>query len=139
MENELSKKSFFTALEHLDDLASSSQEEEDPLERLVARSKPFHIQNRTASLEPAPPQTVPLLRANSDPQPSSAETNSDIIIQEVSSKRCAGLDELKGRTLQRSQTTGTMPGPPPSKKRRVNNMKMVPEEQQIFKELVFCE
>lgn len=143
MENNPSKKSFFTALEQLDDSNNLSDDEEDPLERLIARSRPSHIRNRTATLESAPPESVPLLRVNSDPQPSS--TGTEIIVAEgVSPRRSAFLDQPEGRILQRSRTTGTMPGfktggPPPSKKRRINSIKAVPEGQQIFKALVFCE
>lgn len=144
MENNLSKVSFFTALEQLDNLKDSS-EEEDPLERVIASSRPFQIQTRTATLEPSPPESVPLLRANSDPQPSPAnkEPSEVIVVDEESPRRNVSLDERKVRTIQRSQTTGAMPGfktggPPPSKKRRMNSIKTVPEGQQIFTELVFC-
>ncbi|KAJ5152041.1 hypothetical protein N7492_010336 [Penicillium capsulatum] len=140
-----SKTSFFTALEQLDDLDDiTDDEEEDHLERLIASSRPFYKQDRAATLDLAPSEPAPLLRANSDPQTASAdpEHSKAIVVEEMGSRRSASLAEPKLGPVQRSQTTGSMREPkagcpPPSKKRRIDNSKEVPKGQQIFKGLVF--
>jgi DNA polymerase IV len=56
----------------------------------------------------------------------------------------AGLSAvLKPSLLDRPQPIGTMPtiksGGPPHKKRRTDSVKIIPDDQQIFKGLIFCE
>ncbi|KAJ5939649.1 hypothetical protein N7466_002783 [Penicillium verhagenii] len=142
---QLSKSSFFAALERLDHLEDTDDEEEDSFERFAAR-KPSKIPIPTAaaatvSLSPEPPV---LVRANTDPKPSSAN-NPEKSKEETGIKnphRVEQSNSLGVRALERVSTTGSMPdtksGGPVSKKRKPNkNTKVVPEDQQIFRDLVF--
>lgn len=152
MEEQLSKKSFFAALEKLDHLDDTEDEEEDPLERITAR-RPLKIPIPTAatlSVSPGPPAPGILTRANTDPKPPPTdkfelEENPGVKHPKRSerSRRVEQSTDPKVRSVQRHHTTGSMPDTksrgPVSKKRRPNkNIKVVPEDQQIFKDLVFC-
>ena len=144
-EDQPSKKSFFAALEQLDDLDNQS-EEDDPLERLIAPSRSLNIQNRTAASASTHPEPASLLRAHSDPQSSFTDTrrSEPIVVEDSQPRRSETISDTKPRMVKRSETIGTMPGtktggPPPSKKRKTNSIKMHPEEQQIFKGFIFCE
>lgn len=143
------KTSFFAALERLDE-PGDTEDEEDSLEMRLARSRshksPPRVNTATSPLVSAEPAS--LRRVNTEPQPSS--TDSDIRITGVSynahprrTVASVASAEPKVRTVRRAQTTGTMPGTksgggPAAKRRRVESIKTVPPEQQIFKELVFC-
>lgn len=139
------KTSFFAALERLDE-PDDTQDEEDSLESLLARSRSYKSPQRVdTSTPPIQAEPASLRRVNTDPQPSS--TDSDIRITGVSynahPRRPVASTDPRAMTVRRAQTTGTMPGTksgrgPPAKKRRVESIKTVPPEQQIFKELVFC-
>lgn len=142
-----SKTSFFRALEHLD-YSDDSQDDEDSLERLLAHSKPTEVLNSTAAL--SNPEPIALTRANTAPSSSytNKEPREEVSAHDAHPRRRLQPLESNLRTVKRSQTTGTMPsttsaltkGGPALKKRRTNSIiKLVPEEQRIFKELVFCE
>jgi DNA polymerase IV len=142
-----SKASFFRALEDLD-RSDDSQDDDDSLEHLLARAKPAENLNSTAAS--SNPERVALTRANTAPSPSFTDKElREIVAHDAYSRRRPQPSESNLRTVKRSQTTGTMPsttsatkrgGGPALKKKRTNSIiKLVPEEQQIFKELVFCE
>lgn len=147
MSGRTSKTSFFRALEHLD-CSDDSQEDEDSLERLLDRATPAEIIISTAAAPNAEP--IALTRANT--APSSSYTHKELR-EEVSAhitnpQRRLPPPESNLRTVKRYQTTGTMPntssglskeGPALKKKRTNSIIKLVPEEQRIFRELIFCE
>jgi hypothetical protein len=148
MSGQRSKTSFFRALEHLD-CSDDSQDDDDSLERLLARAKPREILNLTAAS--SSPQQITLTRANTAPSPSytDKELQEVALAHEAHPRRRIQPLESNLRTVKRSQTTDTMSsttsgptrgGGPALKKRRRNSIiKLVPEEQRIFKDLVFCE
>ncbi|KAJ5767086.1 uncharacterized protein N7511_004702 [Penicillium nucicola] len=125
-----SKESFFESLEQLDEQdKSDDQDQQDENYELL-----FHPKYKeSASVVPAPvAKRISLPRAKSDPQPSpSTHQYKDSTLP----------NDSKPAALIRHQTTGCMPatksGGPPLKKRRNNNAKFIPEDQQIFKDLVF--
>lgn len=141
-----SKSSFFRSLELLD-CSDDSPDDEDSLEQLLARAR-AETSNLTVASSNAEPLT--LTRANTAPSPSytDKELQQVIVSHGTHHRMRPQLDESNLRTVKRSQTTGTIPstmtgpkrgGGPVSKKRRTNSIiKLVPEEQRIFKELVFC-
>lgn len=143
-----SKSSFFRSLELLD-CSDDSPDDEDSLEQLLARARPAETSNLTVASSSAEPLT--LTRANTAPSPSytDKELQEVVVGHDAHHRRRPQPAESNLRTVKRSQTTtGTMPsimtgikrgGGPVSKKRRTNGIiKLVPEEQRIFKELVFC-
>ncbi|KAJ5587675.1 uncharacterized protein N7459_003440 [Penicillium hispanicum] len=147
MAGKSSKASFFAALEQLDYLDDSQDEYEDPLEHLFAGTDLPGIINATASAvsgHPEPPMPITLPRANSEPQPSSEEKETQrlyLMKDRIPTKSSESTD-LKVRGVKRSQTTGAMLGTKSGglaskKRKRANSIKVVPEEQQIFKNLVF--
>jgi hypothetical protein len=147
MSGSRSKASFFRALEDLD-RSDDSQDDEDSLEHLLARAKPAEIPNSTAALSNT--ERVTLTRANTAPSPSYTDKElQEAVFQDAHPRRRPQPSESNLRTVKRSQTTGTMPsttsgpkrgGGPALKKTRTNSIiKLVPEEQRIFKDLVFCE
>jgi DNA polymerase IV len=123
------KKSFFTAIDRLDD--SDNQDEDDKswgslltfADKEPDKPKPNKV---ALSSERNPP------RANSDP----------ISSCDLQSKRSSPLAVSKPAPANRPWTTGTMPtiksGGPPQKKRKTNSAKIIPVDQQIFKGLIFC-
>ncbi|KAJ6006224.1 hypothetical protein N7451_004168 [Penicillium sp. IBT 35674x] len=152
MEEQLSKKSFFAALERLDHLDDTEDdEEEEPLERVAVR-RPSEIPISTAatvSVSPGPPAPGILTRANTDPKPPPTDnfeteetTGANAPRRAEQSRRFEQSTEPNVRSVQRHHTTGSMPDTksrsPISKKRKPNkNIKVVPEDQKIFKDLVF--
>lgn len=153
MEEQLSKRSFFAALESLDHLDDTEDEEEEDFLKRVAARKPSEIPIPTAatiSVSPGPPAPGILTRANTDPkQPptdqfeTAENTGVKTPRRTEQSRRVEQSTDPKVRSVQRHNTTGSMPDPksrgPVSKKRKPNkNIKVVPEDQQIFKDLVFC-
>lgn len=142
-----SKSSFFRSLELLD-CSDDSPDDEDSLEQLLARGRPAETSNLTVASFSAEPLT--LTRANTVPSPSytDKELQEVVVGHDDHHRRRPRPAESNLRTVKRSQTTGTMPstttatkkgGGPVLKKRRTNSIiKLVPEEQRIFKELVFC-
>lgn len=142
-----SKASFFRALDDLD-RSDDSQDDEGSLERLLARAKPAEFLNSTAALSST--ERITLTRANTAPSPSYMDKElQEIVAHDAHPGRRPEPFESNLRTVKRSQTTGTMPsttlgpkrreGPAPKKRRTNSIIKLVPEEQRIFKELVFCE
>ncbi|KAJ5527587.1 hypothetical protein N7513_011746 [Penicillium frequentans] len=152
MEEQLSKRSFFAALESLDHLDDTEDEEEVDFLKRVAARRPSGIPIPTAasvSVSPGPPAPGILTRANTDPKPPPTD---QFEIEETTGAKASGRTEQsrrveqsndpKVRSVQRHNTTGSMPDTksrgPVSKKRKPNkNIKVVPEDQQIFKDLVF--
>ncbi|KAJ5091854.1 hypothetical protein NUU61_006724 [Penicillium alfredii] len=130
-----SKKQFFTDIERLDDV-EDSQNEDNHLEQLIIGSRsqrnPVVVASPVSNSGP-----VALPRANPDPQPSSDTSG---VPREVHGRRSTGLTDPK-MTVKRSQTTGGMAGTknggPAPKKRRTNNIQTIPEDQKIFRDLVF--
>ena len=123
------KKSFFAAIDQLDDDSENQNEEDKSWGSLLTfadkepdRPKP----NKALSSERNPP------RANSDP----------ISSCDLQSNRSSPFAISKPAPANRPRTTGTMPtitsGGPPQKKRRTNSAKIIPDDQQIFKGLIFC-
>ncbi|KAF3385372.1 DNA polymerase lambda [Penicillium rolfsii] len=140
-----SKASFFRALEDLD-CSDDSQEDENSLEHLLARVKPTETILSTAASHNR--EHITLTRANTAPSPSYTDKElQEAVVQDDHPRRRQQPFEPDLRTVKRSQTTGTMPsttlgpkrggGPAPKKRRTDSIVKLVPEEQRIFKELVF--
>ena len=149
----LSKTSFFAALERLDHLDDTDDEGDELSAGHVFNPIPMTpkalpalspVVSTTKSSTPAS-----LARAHSDPQSSACYERSQGL---EPLKHVKGNDRrvisrqsnpAKPSSVQRSYTTGSMPGTkaagPASKKRKVNSVKVVPEDKQIFKNLVFCE
>ncbi|CAG8007073.1 unnamed protein product [Penicillium nalgiovense] len=124
----LTKKSFFAAIDRLDD--SDNQDEEDKGwggHLTFADKEPDKLKpNKVAlSSERNPP------RANWDP----------ISSCDLQSKRSSPIAVSKPAPANRPRTTGAMPtiksGGPPQKKRKTNSAKIIPDGQQIFKGLIF--
>ncbi|KAJ5637514.1 DNA polymerase family X [Penicillium lividum] len=147
MGEQLSKRSFFEALERLDHL-DDDEDEEDPLERLITR-KPSKIPIPTTAVvsvcpEPRALGTLGSVR-NSDSKQSSTDELETLKTKTLGAKNPRRIEQptdSKVKTVQRFHTTGSMPdlksGGPASKKRKPNkNIKVVSEDQQIFKGLVF--
>lgn len=132
----LDKDAFFKALEELDCLTGDSEDEADiELSRIIKRSKNSDKPS-SSNCRDAPP--LKLLRATSAPQSPStsiagSSTHSKMLVP--------GSDGLQPG-VKRSNTTGALTGrseaDKQSKRRRVMAPRTVPEEQQIFKGLVFC-
>jgi DNA polymerase IV len=125
-----SKESFFGFLEQLDD-SDDQDEEYNEWERLLYSTK-YKAPDKVAPTPVA--DRISLHRAHSDPQPSSSTHQY---------KTGTLTDDSRAAPLIRHKTTGAMPttksGGPPQKKRRTNGAKIIPQGQQIFKDLVFCE
>lgn len=122
------KKSFFAALDRLDD--SDDQDEEDKSWESLLTSADKELDKPNPNRVALSPECIPLPRANSDP------------ISSCDSKRSSPVAFPKTAPTNRPGTTGTMPtiksGGPPQKKRRTNSAKIIPDDQQIFKGLIFC-
>ncbi|KAJ5490104.1 DNA polymerase family X [Penicillium expansum] len=121
------KKSFFAALDRLDD--SDDQDEENKrwgslfyADKELDKPNPNKV---ALSLE-----RIPFPGANSDPISSCDQ-----------SRRSSPVAVPKSTPAKRPRTTGTMPtiksGWPPQKKRKTNSAKIIPDDQQIFKGLIF--
>ncbi|KAJ5714015.1 uncharacterized protein N7483_011196 [Penicillium malachiteum] len=142
-----SKRAFFEALERLD----QSDDSDDGYDFLktVAPLRPSTISNSTdVDFSSCPKTSLPgtLARANTDPKLFSDKrlrSIKDRAVELNHPRRTESSATSEVRGVQRSNTTGSMPatksGAPASKKRKSNsnNTKVVPEDQQIFKELVF--
>lgn len=140
----MSKASFFAALEELDDPDNEQPDAGLSFQNILAASRSFHdISNQAAAVEVASPNLPSLIRANTEPQ-SSSEQRSQHLTEIKRNKHPISTksSEPKVRTVKRSNTTGTMPGitgkGPSTKKRKADALKSVPDEQQVFKGLVFC-
>lgn len=138
------KEAFF---KELDKMGSMTDDPEDPEDeefaRLVSGTK---LVQRKEAVAPSLPVVKNIDRTRSMPQPSlrsPAGPHSDDTITVRESPLVAG-DDVKKPTMKRAATTGTLPetkakGPGHvSKKRRSYSAKAIPEQQQIFKGLVFC-
>ncbi|KAJ5698593.1 hypothetical protein N7462_000598 [Penicillium macrosclerotiorum] len=144
-----SKMSFFEALEQLDHLdeSSVSEEDSDSLEDLLTAAKHPEILDLTSDSPRA--HRVMLARAQTEPGPSYTETelSQDAYKAQDNPRRTPmHPSDPNMRPIKRALTTGTMPGagakssdPPAGKKRKSTTdiSPAVPEEQRIFKELVF--
>ena len=149
MEGKPSKASFFGALEQLDRPDDPRDDYEDSLDRLFAAAKSSEYMNTTTAPIPvhaAPTKPSMAPRANSDPQGLSKvkdmkrEKNSSNYVQSSKSSNTAP-SSMRG--IKRSQTTGAIVSAKvgsliSKRKKQANSIKRVPEEQQIFKNLVFC-
>lgn len=136
--DKLSKRGFFDALQRLDD---SEDEDEDSLENLLFSSRPSRNPDPSAAPVPDSPGPSSLQRSNTEPQalPAVGCRQTPHI---DNSRRSFEVNEPRIGVIRRAQTTGTMPltkaGGPPVKKRKTDNFKLLPENQQIFKGLSFC-
>lgn len=124
------KKSFFATLDRLDDSDDQDEEDERWASLLTFADKELDKSNpKKVALSS---ELIPLPRANSDP----------ISSCDLQSKRSSPVAVPKPAPTNRPSTTGTMPtikgGGPPQKKRKTNNAKIIPDDQQIFKGLIFC-
>ncbi|KAJ5279819.1 hypothetical protein N7478_005191 [Penicillium angulare] len=147
-----SKGSFFAALEKLDQ-SDDSDDEYDSLERIAALG-PSNISKTTAPSvsdhceAPVYPQ---LARSSADPKLSSLSSlsfnnpSADCDIEEINrntfeTQKPRRTEQTVIPTVRRVHTLGAMAGTknggPASKKRKPNNTKIVPENQQIFKDFV---
>ncbi|CAI7588352.1 unnamed protein product [Penicillium glandicola] len=123
----LTKKSFFTALDQLDDPDDQDEEDESWRSLLTFTDKEVDKPNPNKvalSSEHIPP------RSNSDP----------ISSCDLQSKTSGPAAVSRPAPANRPRTTGTMPtikGGGPRKKRKTNSAKIVPDDQQIFKGLIF--
>ncbi|KXG46767.1 DNA polymerase family X [Penicillium griseofulvum] len=123
----LSKKAFFAALDRLDD--SDDQSEEDKSWGNLLTSADKEVDKPDPNKVALSSERIPLPRAKSDPSSSC----------DLQRKR-SPVAVLKPTPANRPRTTGTMPtikSGPPQKKRRINNAKIIPDDQQIFKGLIF--
>ncbi|QQK46767.1 DNA polymerase family X [Penicillium digitatum] len=123
------KKSFFEALDRLDD--QDDQDEEDkswgglmfPANKELDKPNPNKV---ALSSECIPPP-----RINLDPIPSCGPQR----------KRISPVAVLKPTPTERPRTSGATHtiknGRPPQKKRKTNSAKIIPDNQQIFKGLIF--
>ncbi|KAJ6120079.1 DNA polymerase family X [Penicillium sp. IBT 18751x] len=133
----LSKKGFFDALERLD---GSEDEDDDSLEKILFISR----YNQTSSPSVAPvsasPRPQSIQRSNTEPQALPAVGNRQFPPID-NPRRTFKITQPRAGIVRRAQTTGTMPlaktGVPPAKKRKTDNLKLLPENQQIFKGLSF--
>jgi DNA polymerase IV len=139
----MSKASFFAALEDLDDSDDEQPDAGLSFQNILAASRPFHdLSDQAAAVEVAP-NPPSLIRANTEPQSSSEQRSQHLTeIQRNEHHISTKLPEPKVRAVKRSNTTGTMPGitskGSSTKKRKADALKSVPDEQQVFKGLVFC-
>jgi DNA polymerase IV len=135
-EKTLDKDAFFKALEQLDCLTDDSEDEADiELSHIIKRSRNSDKTSSSNCCKDTPP--FKLLRATSAPQ----STSTSIASSSTHSKMLSpGSDGLQPG-VKRSNTTGGLTGrseaDKQSKRRRVITPRTVPEEQQIFKNLVF--
>ncbi|RHZ46378.1 DNA-directed DNA polymerase IV [Aspergillus thermomutatus] len=136
-EKTLDKDAFFKALEQLDCLTDDSEDEADiELSYLITRSRNSDKTTSSNCRNNTPP--LKLLRATSAPESSSTSTAGS---STHSKMLVPGSDGLQPG-VKRSNTTGALTGSSEadnrSKRRRVIAPRTIPEEQQIFKNLVFC-
>ncbi|KAJ5382940.1 DNA polymerase family X [Penicillium concentricum] len=123
-----SKKTFFAALDRLDD-SDDQDEEYKNRESLLAFTDKEVAKPNSNKVDPSS-ERIPLPRANSDP----------ISPCDLQTKRISPVAILKPTPASRPWTTGTMPtiqSAAPRKKRKTSNAKVIPDDQQIFKGLIF--
>ncbi|KAM0104999.1 hypothetical protein ACP6JE_000323 [Aspergillus fumigatus] len=135
-EETVNKYAFFKALDQLDCLTDDSEDEADiELSHIIKQSKNSG-RIATSKLHKDTPH-FKLLRATSAPQ----STSASISDSSTHSKTFAPGSDVLQPGDKRSNITGTLTGRPEadkqSKRRRVITPRTVPEEQQIFKKLVF--
>ena len=134
------KVTFFKELDKLDDLTDSQDQDEDDFSRLIALSKRKAAQAdsvdalvpTSSSSSAAVNTTTP--RANTSIQSSS---------QSVPGPEQEQNEEMARKpALKSAKTTGNIcedkPEGPPVKRRRTYAARTIPEQQQVFKGLVFC-
>lgn len=141
-----SKRNFFEGLDRLDE-SDDSDDGGDSLEQLAAL-RPLKVTNPAASKVSVLPEPQPgiLARARTEPELSASQKQlKPAEVKKVETKHPRRTEQpsaVKVNPVQRFHTTGSMPGTktagPTSKKRKASNVKIVSEDQQIFKELVFC-
>lgn len=134
------KVTFFKELDKLDDLTDSQDQDEDDFAHLIALSKRKAAQAdsvdalvpTSSSSSAAVNTTTP--RANTSIQSSS---------QSVPGPEQEQNEEMARKpALKSAKTTGNIeekPEGPPVKRRRTYAARTIPEQQQVFKGLVFCE
>jgi DNA polymerase IV len=134
--DKLNKRDFFEALQRLNDLDDFDDESDDSLENILFSSRPSRIPNPTTTIS-ASPGTIPLQRSHTDPQAALARIrDQDPHINNP--RRLVEGTEPKERIVRRAQTMPvTQTGGPPTKKRKTGSLKLLPENQQIFKGLSF--
>lgn len=136
------KVTFFTELEKLDALTDSQDNDEDEFARLIALSKRKAAQAdsvdalvpTSSSSSAALNTTTTIPRANTSIQSSS---------QSVAGPEQEQDEEMARKpALKSTKTTGNIcedkPEGPPVKRRRTYAARTIPEQQQVFKGLVFC-
>lgn len=122
----LTKESFFAALDRLDESEDEHNDRRDAVIPGHAMGNP-----KAQKLIPSSDHEPVSLSRNSGPQPSC----------DVESKSTELSTTLNPVSVNPQELTEIMPksGGPPTKKRRINNVKLIPDDQKIFKGLVFCE
>ncbi|CAI7600107.1 unnamed protein product [Penicillium crustosum] len=122
------KKSFFATLDQLDD--SDDQDEEDESWESLLTFAHKELDKPNPKQVALSSELIPVPRANSNP----------ISSCDLQSKRNSPVTVPKPAPTNRPCTTGTMPNIKsggPQKKRKTNNAKIIPDDQQIFKGLIF--
>ena len=131
------KVTFFTELEKLDALTDSQDQAEDDFSRLIALSKrkadSVDALVPTSSSSSAALNTIHTTsRANT-----SIQSSSESLAEPQEDEEMARKPALKS-----AKTTGNIcedkPEGPPVKRRRTYAARTIPEQQQVFKGLVFC-
>lgn len=138
------KEAFYRELDKLDDL-TDDQGPEDDFSRLIAVSKDkaryAHSANALVSTSMSSSTSLKEkkpLRANTAP-----ECSSQSVVGSSLAPGYNGPEEMaKKPVLKSAKTTGALPESKPeglpSKRRRTYAARTIPEQQQIFKGLVFC-
>ena len=137
----MNKSSFFAALESLDNSDDDQNEEVLSFQNILATSRPSkkHTINEPAKVAPSIPEPSSLIRANTEPQSASNRDRRRIDERKRVDEKKAQI-ETEVSPVKRSNTTGTMPGNASrgSSKRKADALKIIPEAQKVFKDLIFC-
>lgn len=139
------KEAFYKELDRLDDLTDDSQSPEDDLSRLIVKSrdKSKRKDSTNALGSPSAASSASLsvkkpARANTAPECSSQNVAGSSLNAEYKEPE----DMTTRPVLKSAKTTGALTESkaegPPSKRRRTYAARTIPEQQQVFKGLVFC-
>lgn len=139
------KEAFYRELDRLDDL-TDDQSSEDDLSRLIAKSRDkTRHEGSTNALVPtsaassAAVNATKPVRANTAPECSSQiVAGSSLDPKHKESGEMAKRPVLKGAKTTGALTESKTEDPPPVKRRRTYAARTIPEQQQVFKGLVFC-
>ncbi|KAJ5827270.1 DNA polymerase family X [Penicillium robsamsonii] len=126
-----SKKTFFVALDRLDDSDDSDDQDEEETSWKSLLTLSAKVDKLNPNKVALCSERIPLPRASSDP----------ISLCDLQTKRSGPVAAPRPTPTHLPRTTGTMPniksGGPPQKKRKTSHAKIIPDDQQIFKGLIF--